>query len=396
MTDSLQAHPNHNGAQTPTENIGALTTDQVSGSHDEMLKEANKTSSELPTSGMNTHNAESTDALIQNPATESQKEDTAQKTQTTAPAKANPKNTQSQSRSRSRVKSRKSAEPNKSSRGNGPSSNRDKTRRLRRHVPMIKQTQVVLDPNTTVHLDSKTSTRVIRVGDDAWSKCVVTVSVTLYSQAAQRLLERNFQHVSWSADKISEYIQRNLRNKSIVQFEELVDQESSRIAQQLDEGIAFFGEHVRNLDDSIKRSVHYTRPVQYDLPVESNSATRFVRLVLQFDQLCQLLDILTISDGFGDGANVKLAHEIRKWRKIVNGMTNLIIGTQREARKLILSSQSVNNESQALLEAAKVAEDEEKVFGRNGLTSTESLPLIDDAIVVEAPKDMQSFEETSL
>lgn len=263
-------------------------------------------------------------------------------------------------------------------------SKRERTLGLRK--PKLKQVEVILDPNTTVHLDSRTATRVIRLTDSARSKCVVKLTVTVHSQPAQHLLERYFQHVSWAAERISDYIRRNLRNEKIVEFEEIVDAESNTISQKLDEGIAFFSEHVRNLDSSLKMASHYTRPVEYELPIESNSATRFVRLVMQFDQLCHLLDILTITDSFGNGANVRLAQETRKWRNIVNRMANLIIDTQREAKNLITSDAIPTAESQknkeALLEVAKQAEEEEKVFANNR-----------PAIVEETVVDVEEVKE---
>lgn len=289
-------------------------------------------------------------------------------------------------RVRTRSKNRTTIQVGRSS-NTSTGSTRDRVRNLRRTPPKIKLAEVVLKKDAIVHLDSRTSTRVMRLHDDARSKCIVTVNVTIHSQHAQRLLERNFQYVSWSADKIAEYIQRNLRNEKIIQFEEVVDQESTKIAQKLDEGIAFFSEHVRNLESNLKMSSHYTCPVEYELPIESNSACRFVRLVMQFDQLCHLLDVLTISDQFGDGANVKLATEIRKWRGIVQGMTNLIIGTQREARQLITTNQFPTKESvanaQALIEVAKVAEEEEKAFS----SDADIPPKVDDAIVVKEMKN---------
>ena len=277
---------------------------------------------------------------------------------------------------------------------------RDKTRQLRKKgtTSKIKQAKVILGKGKPVHLDSRTSTRVLRLNDAAHSKCVVNLTVTIHSQHAQRLLERNFQYVSWSADKIAEYIQRNLRNEKIVQFEEIVDQESSKIAQKLDEGIAYFTEHVQNLESSIQMSSHYTCPVQYELPIESNSACRFVRLVMQFDQLCHLLDVLTISDQFGDGANVKLANEVRKWRNLINGMTNLITGTQREARELITTNMNAvrqSGASKSLLEAAKVAEIEEKAFtGHSDVALQKGANLdVEDAQIAELQPHMTNVIE---
>ena len=345
-----------------------------------------------------------TESHEQTPGSQNQNPDEKDEGKTTAteqPNQASPK-TPRKKRVRTRTKNRTANAERKTTRSKkegrsekaSVGSTRDRVRNLRRTTPKIKRADVVLEKDAIVHLDSHTSTRVMRMTDDARSKCVVTVSVTIHSQHAQRLLERNFQYVSWSADKIAEYIQRNLRNEKIVQFEEVVDQESTKIAQKLDEGIAFFSEHVRNLESNLKMSSHYTCPVEYELPIESNSACRFVRLVMQFDQLCHLLDVLTISDQFGDGANVKLATEIRKWRGIVNGMTNLIIGTQREARRLITANQFPTKESaanaQALIEVAKVAEEEEKAFS----TDAEVQPKIDDAIVVEEEK--KSPQETAL
>ena len=329
---------------------------------------------------------------VQNKTTEVKLEEKVQASTSNQSAQVTPrkKRVRTRAKRQTTVEQRQSGRSNQSGRSGNSStgSTRDRVRNLRKIPPKIKQAEVVLKKDTVVHLDSRTSTRVMRIHDDARSKCVVTVNVTIHSQHAQRLLERNFQYVSWSADKIAEYIQRNLRNEKIVQFEEVVDQESTKISQKLDEGIAFFSEHVRNLESNLKMSSHYTCPVEYELPIESNSACRFVRLVMQFDQLCHLLDVLTISDQFGDGANVKLATEIRKWRGIVQGMTNLIIGTQREARQLITTNQFPTKESatnaQALIEAAKVAEEEEKAFS----SDAEITPKVDDAVVVDKVKNL--------
>lgn len=281
-------------------------------------------------------------------------------------------------------------------------SNRESVRGMRRPL-QLKQVDVTLEgmESQVIKLDAQTVTRVVRLNDASRSKCVMNLHIKLYTQPAQRLLERNFQHVSWSADKIAEYIRRNLRNEKIVEFENIVDEECSSIADQLNQGIEYFTQCLEDAacPNEMKFTVSYTAPVEYELAVESNAASRFVRLVLQFDQLCKLIDVLTISDQMGDGANVKHAREVIRWRNIINKLTTTIIGGQRSARQLILTNQIPNATSkkamESLKEAAQTAEVEEAAFDDGDALRTPTQEPVEDVVEIveeKAPQAVPSAE----
>lgn len=286
-------------------------------------------------------------------------------------------------------------------------SNRESVRNMRRPL-QLKQVDVTLEgpDSQVIKLDAQTVTRVMRLNDASRSKCIMNLRIKLHTQPAQRLLERNFQHVSWSADKIAEYIRRNVRNEKIVEFENLVDEECSKIADQLNQGIDYFTQCLEVADPGeMKSTVNYTAPVEYELSVESNSASRFVRLVLQFDHLCKLLDVLTISDQMGDGANVKQAKEVIRWRNMINKLTTTIIGGQKSARQLILTNQMPAQTSKTvaedLKEAAQNSEVEEAAF--EDVEAVKALPdehveVVAEVVEEKAPEapssEVSEVEET--
>lgn len=174
----------------------------------------------------------------------------------------------------------------------------------------------------------------------------------------------------------------------------------------MNQGIDYFTQCLEVADPGeMKYTVNYTAPVEYELSVESNSASRFVRLVLQFDHLCKLIDVLTISDQMGDGANVKQAKEVIRWRNMINKLTTTIIGGQKSARQLILTNQMPAQTSKTvaedLKEAAQNSEVEEAAF--EDVEAVKSLPdehveVVAEVVEEKAPEapssEVAEVEET--
>ena len=240
----------------------------------------------------------------------------------------------------------------------------------------IEQVEVVIsgasDKPAVVELRPYRNTVVRRVGPASRSKFILKYDVTLDTLPAQNLLERNFEHISWSADQLANYIARNRNVADMAAFEEQIDNESSRIDEKLNEGLMTFTGYLKDAGIDINNlgaeGSGWTRPVTFHLTIESNTATRFVKLVKKFDDLCKILDVMHVLDQLGSGATVRHRSEIEKWRRLVNSLARIVITSQHQANEMIttnaLPAATPNRNRPALAAAAEVAKNEEGDFGR--------------------------------
>lgn len=246
----------------------------------------------------------------------------------------------------------------------------------------IEQVEVVITGEegkpAEVELRPYRNTRVVRRGPDSRSKFVLKYSITLDTLPAQNLLERNFEHVSWSAEQLSNYIARNRSIADVAAFESTIDNESSKIDEKLTEGLMQFSGYLKDagIDPStFAKGSGWTRPVTFHLTIESNTAMRFVKLVNKFDKLCRILDVMHVCDQLGNGAASRHRSEVERWRNLVNSLARIVISSQHRANEMIAENRlphaTPEKNKPALTLAAEVAKEEEKGFARPAVPQLE-------------------------
>ena len=250
----------------------------------------------------------------------------------------------------------------------------------------IEQVEVVITGGegskpAVVELRPYRNTRVVRRGPESRSKFVLKYSITLDTLPAQNLLERNFEHVSWSAEQLANYIARNRNVADVTEFENAIDNESSKIDEKLSEGLMMFTGYLKDAGidpKSFAEGSGWTRPVTFHLTIESNTAMRFVKLVSKFDELCRILDVMHVFDQLGNGATVRHRSEVEKWRNLVNSLARIVISSQHKANDMIsenrLPNATPDKNRPALTSAAAEAKEEEKAFEKTSLPQLEMKP----------------------
>lgn len=165
------------------------------------------------------------------------------------------------------------------------------------------------------------------ISPSSHSRPVLRKSIEVASDQAQKVFERTFSRMAYSCFSIEVILQ-------------IIGEESS-----VDKALSTISKLIRNTEDLIDKQIAqitelnkkhdldensgYSNPAIYHADITSPLAMQYVKLLLKFDHMIKMIDVLWMNGYLESRQRAKALHD---WRNSINRLSSRIISIEKNAR----------------------------------------------------------------
>ncbi len=161
----------------------------------------------------------------------------------------------------------------------------------------------------------------------SYSRPILRRSIEVASDHAQKMFERTFSRTSYSCFSIEVILQiigeEKLVDKALLTISKLIKNSEDLIDKQIDQITELNKKH--ELDENSG----YSNPAIYHADITSPLAMQYAKLLLKFDHMVKMIDVLWMNGFLESRQRTKALHD---WRNNISRLSSRIISIEKNAR----------------------------------------------------------------